>query len=139
MVFNISSEFKTIPTWFNDFEPKKLIDHPVNSIKYTIWLIQLGSLASILVSVSMSAFTLFAGLGGLVLFFSLIGIVLSQTLILGIHARSRLAWLFLACNVLRFTFSYLFIIGLVMWFLLDDEETVNYFNGKQAPDLIENH
>jgi hypothetical protein len=132
-MFKISDEFKAIPHWFIDFEPKKLIDHPVRPIKYQIWLIQLGAALSVVISLVLSVITLNTGLGGFALIGALFGASFAQVLILGIHARSRLAWLLLASNAIRFTFSALFLIGFGMFYLIDQDESVAYFKNEPLP------
>jgi hypothetical protein len=132
LMFKIYPELKTIPSWFNDFDIKKLIDHPVDSVKYLIWLIQLGTLISVFFAIALGFTTMFAAGGafaGTLVLMMVVTFGFSQVLILGIHARSRLAWLLLVSMILRSSFSFMFIGGLIAWYLLDQDETLNYFNG----------
>ncbi len=135
-MFKVSEECKTIPSWFNDFDSKKLIDHPVEKVKYLIWLVQLGALLSVLFSVGMSVVSLFAqsGLGLFTISIALFSVALAQVTILGIHAKSKLAWLMLASTALKSTLSPLFLVGLASFWLLDQDEIVTHF--KSAPALL---
>ena len=136
-MFKISTEMKTVPTWFNDFEPKKLIDHPVKSIRYLIWLMQAGAALSVLFSVSMAAMSVFARSAPSFysITFPLITIVLAQVVILGIHARSKLAWLLLASGAVSATLSPVFFIGFFWFWLLDQDEVVAYFKNEDSVEV----
>ncbi len=59
--------------------------------------------------------------------FAFMGILLTETVILGLHAHSRLAWLLVVSVGIVYLFSIFFPIGIVVLVLFEQEEVQCYF------------
>ncbi len=131
-MFKLSSELKLVPTWFNHFDKSKLWTHPLKPVQYLIWLMQAGCVLSLLFSIVLSGITASLGAGISSFFFlfifSLFTIAFTQCAVLGIQARSKLAWLLLASSGVHLLFSPFFLIAILIFYFLNDDRVVEYFN-----------
>ena len=131
-MFSIVPEIKKIPEWFQNFEVQKLYAHPVKAIQVLIYLMQGGLMLGFCFSFYLMA--KFNTIGAFMNPYAMVGlatfcfsIALVQVMILGLHARSPLAWLLIMAASIQYLFTALFPVGLGLLILMESKAVQNYF------------
>jgi hypothetical protein len=120
---------------FDHFNKEKLYKNDTKLIQYLIWLIQGGCVLS-----TLSLFAVTGIANSLILLPHLFGVIfvnilLAQFTVLGIQAKSPLCWLLIGSSALTSLFSVFFPVGILIFFLLDQDEVIQYFKTAKPEEL----